>query len=102
MERFWKRVRAEIKAHKMTQKKFAEYICVPRSTFYSWQKFCIIPDVVTAYNIATALGVSLEFLVTGESGRSERLRMEQTETRKSTEDEVKKLVIKLQEEVVNF
>ena len=57
---------------------------------------------MTAYNIATALGVSVEYLVTGIDGKSEELRMKQTVERKTAEDEVKKLVGKLQEEVVKF
>jgi len=101
-ENLWKRVKAQIKAHKITQKKFSEYIGVPKSTFYDWIRFNITPDVITAYRIASALGVKLEYLITGEDKRNEKLRMAETETRKMTESEVKKLVRKLQEEVSKF
>ena len=101
-KRLWKRVKAQIKSHKITLKKFAEYINVPRSTLYGWIRLNLAPDVFTAFDIATALGVSLEYLVTGEDKKSEKLRMEQTESRKTTEAEVRKLVGKLQDEVVKF
>ena len=101
-EKFWNRVKAQMKAHKITQVKFAEYIDVPRSTFLRWLKFNISPDVETAYNIATALGVSLEYLVTGENKKAEKIRMEQTEARKSAEIELKKLAGKFQEELLKL
>ena len=102
MEYFWIRVIDQIKAHKISREKFAEYLGVPRSTFYYWLKSGIPPDVITAYKIATALGVSIEYLIAGEDKKSEKLRMEQTETRKTTEVQVKKLVEELQKEVVKF
>ena len=60
------------------------------------------PDIFTAYNISNALGTSLEYLITGEDRKNEKLRMEQTEIRKTTEAEVKKLVGRLQEEIMKF
>jgi len=101
-ERLWKRVKLQIKAHNITQEKFAGYISVPRSTFYRWLRFNIAPDVFTAYNIASALGVSLEYLLTGTDKKSEKERMKQTEERKITEAHVKKLVKKLQDKVAEF
>jgi len=102
VEKFWHRVRKQIKAHKISVVKFTEYIRVPRSTFYNWIRLDIIPDVITAYNIATALGVSLEYLITGEGRKAEKLRMEELEIRKNTEAQVKKLVFNLQNEVLKF
>ena len=101
-EKLWKRVKLQIKSHKISQEKFAGYISIPRSTFYRWLRFNIAPDVFTAYNIASALGVSLEYLLTGTDKKSEQERMKQTEERKITEAQVKKLVGKLQDEVVKF
>ena len=95
---YWERVKVLIKAHKITVGKFAEYIDIPRSTLYSWIQFGFSPEVGTAYNIATALGVSVEYLVTGEDGKSLKVRLEQTETRKTAGDKIKKLVGELQEE----
>jgi transcriptional regulator with XRE-family HTH domain len=102
IDKFWKRLKAELKAQKISQIKFAEQIQIPRSTFLRWQQVSLIPDAFTAYTMAAALGVSLEYLITGENRKTEKLRMEQTEVRKSTELEVKKLVGKLQQEVVKF
>ena len=102
MQKFWSRVRNQIRAHKISQEKFAQYIGVPRSTFFRWQKELISPDVATVYTIATALGVSMEYLLTGEDKKSERIRMEQTEARKTTEAQVRKLVVELQDEVLKF
>ena len=101
-EELWKRVKKEIKAHKITFTQFSEYLGIPRSTFFYWMKNNTIPDLFTAYDIAIALGVSLEFLASGENWKSEKLRMEQTETRKTAEAEVKNLVDKLQSEVKKF
>ena len=102
MDKFWERVKNLIKSHKITQEKFVDYIGIPRSTFYDWLRLEMVPDVITAYNIATALGVSLEYLLTGVDRKSEEERMRQTEERKTTEAQVKKLVGKLQEEIVKF
>ena len=102
MANFWDRVKILIKAHKITQEKFAEYLNIPKSTFYSWLKYNITPEVVTAYNIATILGVSVEYLVTGTDGRNVKQRMMQTEERKTTEGQIRSLVGKLREEVERF
>jgi len=101
-ESFWKRVKTQIKAHKITQERFSEYIGVPRSTFYDWIRFATAPDIITAYRISTALGVNLEYLITGENNQTEKVRMEQTVSRKTTETEIKKLMDKLQEEVNKY
>ena len=101
-ENFWKRVKDQAKAHKISLEKFAEYINVPKSTFFRWKKNNLVPDVVTSYNIATALGVSLEYLLTGKKQKGEEERMAQIKARKNTEARVKKLVEKLQEEVLKF
>ena len=62
---FWKRVRVLIKAHRITQKEFAAYINIPLSTFRSWMHYSRVPDFITAFDIAIALGVSLEYLAKG-------------------------------------
>ena len=95
---FWGRVEHQIKAHKISRKEFAEYINVPYSTFKSWLYYKRSTEVGTAYDIATALGVSVEYLVTGAEGKNEKERLKQTETRKSAGAEIKKLIGKLQEE----
>jgi len=99
IENFWERVRDQIKAHKINLRIFAEYIGIPVSTLYGWIHHNRSVEVITAYNIATALGVSLEYLLTGADGKSTEERMKQTEIRKNTEARMKKLVGKLHEEV---
>ena len=98
----WKRVRELVKSHRISQTKFTDYISVSRSTYYYWLRHGISPDIYTAYNISTALGVSIEYLLTGTDNKGEQERMKRTEERKDTESQVKKLVLKLQEEVVKF
>ena len=62
---FWKRVYNEIKSLKISRKKFAESIDIPYNTFKSWNYYKRSVEVGTAYDIATALDVSLEYLITG-------------------------------------
>jgi len=63
--KFWKRVTDEIKANKTNRKKFAESVNIPYNTFKSWLYYKRSVEVGTAHEIATALGVSLEYLITG-------------------------------------
>ena len=62
---FWGRAKPLIKAHKMTQKQFAEYLGVPVTTLYGWIKYNRIPDTGTAYDMAVVLGVTLNYLLGG-------------------------------------
>jgi len=99
---FWRRADSLVKIRKISLEKFAAHIHVPRSTFFRWRQLGLIPDVITAYDIATALGTSVEFLITGEDRKNERLRMEQTQLRKANEVRIKELVGRLQEKVERF
>ena len=102
VDEFWKRVRTQLKVHKISQKKFAEHISVPYSTFNSWQYYHRSIEVGTAYSIATALGVSLEYLVTGKEEKAEEKHIKQIEARKAAGNEIIKLIGKLQEEVMKL
>ena len=62
---FWGRVKPLIKAHKMTQKQFAEHIGISVNTFSGWIRYERIPDTGTAYDIAVVLGVTLNYLLGG-------------------------------------
>ena len=62
---FWGNVKPLIKSQKITQQGLAEIIDVPFFTVQSWISKDRLPDVVSAYKIARALGVSVEYLVTG-------------------------------------
>jgi transcriptional regulator with XRE-family HTH domain len=98
-DKFWTRVKTLARAHKISLENFAAYIGIPRSTFYSWSKYNRIPDILTAYAIAAALGVSMEYLVTGADGYAARKRMKQTESRKNAKIKMQKMVSKLQFEM---
>ena len=102
IDEFWKRVLQQMKSHKIARKKFAEYIMVPYSTFNSWLYYKRSVEVGTAYDIARALGVSVEYLVTGKEGKDEEARLKQVEKRKTTGARVKNLIGKLQKEVVKL
>jgi len=99
---FWMRVWDEIRVHRISRKKFAEYINIPYSTFRSWLYYRRSVEVGTAYEIASALGVSLEYLITGTEGKSERIRMKQIRDRKTTEVKMKKLLVELQGEMAKM
>ena len=64
-ETFWGRVKPLIKAHKMTQKQFAEYMGISFNTLISWIRYKRVPDTATAYNMAVVLGVTLNYLLGG-------------------------------------
>ena len=96
---FWERVKLQLRAHKITRRQFAGYISVPYSTLNSWLYNKRSVEVGTAYDIATALGVSLEYLVTGLEGKSAEERAKQVEVWKTAGTEMKRLVVKMQEEV---
>jgi transcriptional regulator with XRE-family HTH domain len=63
---FWNNVEITRKSKKMTQKYLADLIGVPFRTFQGWLSKDIFPEVLYAYRISQALGVSVEYLVTGE------------------------------------
>ena len=59
-----------MKAHKISQKNLAQTICLKYSTLRFWLSYGYYPDVKTAYDIATTLGVSMEYLLTGKDKRT--------------------------------
>ena len=65
IRQFWKRVNDEIKIRKLSRKSFAESVNIPYNTFKSWLHYERSVEVGTAYDIAKALGVSIEYLITG-------------------------------------
>ena len=64
--KFWDRVNNEIKIRKLSRKRFAESINIPYDTFKSWLYYKRSVEVGTAHDIAEALEVSLEYLITGQ------------------------------------
>jgi len=96
--RFWVRARQQIKAHKYSQKKLAEYIDVPVQTLWGWIHYNRIPDAMTACDIAEALGVTVEYLVRGSDDINAKEKMMRIHVRKSTAMHIQKLVIQIGKE----
>lgn len=63
---FWERVKHLIKARNTTQRGLSETIGLSTRTLEIKISRKSAPDVFEAYKIAQALGVSVEYLVTGE------------------------------------
>ena len=95
---FWPRVKRQLKAHKITQVKFAEYVGLSPGTLRGWIHHNRIPDAVSACYIADALGVTVEYLVRGIDGLAASIRMKQVEEQKTASARVKNLVAELEEE----
>jgi len=62
---FWKRTKELLRQQKISQKNFTDSIGMNYSTFRFWSCYGYLPDIRTAYDIATTLGVSMEYLLTG-------------------------------------
>ena len=97
--RFWNRVKAQIRVHKLSQAQFAKHIGIPPATFYGWIHHRRIPDILTAIIIAASLGVSLEYLVLGEDAKVMKIRAKQVEERKIATARIKKLNNEIQKEI---
>jgi len=66
---FWERVKALLKTKKITQKELAGKIDLKYSTLKFWLCYGYFPDVETACDIASTLGVTVEYLARGNKGR---------------------------------
>lgn len=62
---FWNNVKTLLKNLKITQKQLSIKLSLPERTIETWVCRNTIPDVVTAYKIATELNTTVEFLVSG-------------------------------------
>jgi len=99
---FWLRTIELIKAHKISQKGFADYVGINYNVFRGWINHDRIPDAISSCTIADALGVTVEYLARGKDGMGAVLRMKQTEKRKIASEKIKKLVTELGEETVKL
>ena len=95
---FWIRVKRLIRAHKISQAKFAEYIGLTARTFWGWIYHDRIPDAATACSIAEALGVTVEYLVRGNDDINAEDKMHRTFNRKNTAAHIEKLAYQIGEE----
>ena len=64
-EIFWEQVKCTAKKKKITQKDLADFCGIPVSTFKGWIHKNYFPTVIDGFIIATRLGVSVEYLITG-------------------------------------
>lgn len=62
---FWQNVKTLIKNKNTKQQAVADIAGISLLTMRGWITHDRLPDVVSAYKIAQALGVSVEYLVTG-------------------------------------
>jgi len=95
---FWGRVKALIKAHKMTQKQFAEVTGFSPNTVRGWIYHNRVPELSAAYVIAYTLGVSLEYLLGGKDKEITKLRLKELKMRKAAA-RMLKMVDKMQKEL---
>ena len=93
------RVKAQIKAHKISQARFAEYVGINPRTFQGWIHHNRIPDIDTALHMAAALGVGLEYLVLGKDGKAMEIRAQQVEERKIAAGRIKKMIKIMRNEI---
>ena len=96
---FWNRVKLQIRAHKLNQTQFAEYIGMNPRTFQGWIHHNRIPDIETALLIAAALGVGVEYLVEGKDGKAMEIRARQVEERKIASARIKKMIRTMRKEI---
>ena len=65
IQKFWGRVKTQIKAKGITQKFAAQECGIPVQTFYGWISKGVWPTLFDVIHIARYLGVSLDYLVYG-------------------------------------
>ena len=86
---FWNRVKKLIKAHKMTQKQFAERIDIPAGTFHGLMYHNRMPVLDLALDIAKVLGVSVEYLANGSDREIANKRLKELSDRQSASQIIK-------------
>jgi transcriptional regulator with XRE-family HTH domain len=62
---FWKIVKKEVERQKTSFEWLYRKTSIPKGTFSSWKSRNIMPRTDAAFKIAQALGVSIEYLLTG-------------------------------------
>ena len=97
--KFWNRVKAQLRARKISQAELAKHLEMSPATLYGWIHYKRIPNIVTALYIAAALGVSLEYLAFGEDGKAMRVQAKQVKERKIATARIKKLNSEIEKEI---
>jgi len=96
---FWERVKRLLRINKISQEKLASYVSVNCSTMKHWICYGILPDVMTASNIADALGVTLEFLIKGSDGQTTEGHEQELMARKIIAAEIRKMALQIEKSV---
>ncbi|MDR2965364.1 MAG: helix-turn-helix domain-containing protein [Treponema sp.] len=74
---FWNRVKKLIKAHKITQSQFAQYINIPLGSLQGMMHHNREPILSLALDMAKTLGVTIEYLATGSDKEVKNQRLKQ-------------------------
>ena|GEM_PF-1148981 len=80
---FWDRVKAILKAHKITQKKLAAILDIPKTNLSRWIQYKRIPNTYIVYSIAIVLGVTSNYLLGGEESDIEASRFRELKAREA-------------------
>ena len=65
-ELFWKLLLQQLNSVSMSQAELCRRIDLPRSTFEDWKRTQSVPSGLVCHAIAEKIGVSVEYLLTGE------------------------------------
>jgi len=63
---FWNRVKTRIKEKALTQENVAKACSIPFTTLRNWMSKNMVPPLDNAHKISKYLGVSLEYLISGQ------------------------------------
>ena len=63
---FWSRVKSSIKKKGLTQHEVAKACKIPYSTLRNWMNINTNPPLIDAHRISKYLGVSIEYLISGQ------------------------------------
>ena len=91
MLEFWKRIKILLKDKNINQQNLAASLDIPSDTFSKWIQKDRLPDAEQTYKIANALGVSVEYLVTGNQSANKEKIDRIVESLTSTIEDIKNL-----------
>ena len=80
---FWERVKSLLRAQKITQKELASLVGIKYSTLRFWLCYGYSPDVDIACDIASVLGVTVEYLAKGVKNKHVRKNVKKTLIKKN-------------------
>ena len=95
IKRFWQRVKAQLKALKVSQREFAEHIHISKRTLEGWIYQVRLPSLEAGYRISSALGISMEDLLWGKAEAVFDKHLAEAEARKEATKAMDKLIYQL-------